>query len=124
MKETKFIRQNKDKWEKEEKILKDNNAHPDDLSSSFIEITEDLSFARTNYPYRSVRLYLNQQAQKVFLRVNRTGFSRKRMVKFWVDDLPLAMIEARRDMNLSFMIFLFGLMLGVISSVYEMKAVS
>ncbi len=119
MKETEFIRQNKDKWAKDESILHNKNADADDLSQAFSEITEDLSFARSFYSYRSVRIYLNRQAQYVYFKINRRKLSWSKIKLFWREELPKAMVDSKKDMNLSFYIFLFGVMLGVISSVYD-----
>ena len=60
MKETSFIKQNKKKWARFEKLSGKKNNDPDEVSELFTEITEDLSYARTFYPRRSVRVYLNQ----------------------------------------------------------------
>ena len=70
MRETKFIEQNKEKWSKFEKILDDNKKDPGELSEVFIDITDDLSYARTHYPNRSVTVYLNSLAQKIFQKLN------------------------------------------------------
>ena len=56
MKETHFIRQNKDKWIEFERILQDPTKDPDKIHDVFIQITDDLSHARTFYPSRSVHL--------------------------------------------------------------------
>jgi uncharacterized membrane protein SpoIIM required for sporulation len=119
MKETEFIRQNKDKWAKDESILHNKNAHPDDLGQAFSEITEDLSFARSFYSYRSVRIYLNRQAQFVYFRISKKNITWLKVKQFWTEELPKAMVDSRKDMNLSFYIFLFGVLLGVVSSVYD-----
>ena len=66
MKETDFITQNKKKWARFEKLASNKNNDPDEVSELFTEITEDLSYARTFYPRRSVRVYLNQLSQGVF----------------------------------------------------------
>ena len=67
MKETKFIEQNKEKWAKFERMSKgDKKVNPNESAELFTEITEDLSYARTFYKRRSVRVYLNQLSQSVF----------------------------------------------------------
>ncbi|HNB49578.1 MAG TPA: hypothetical protein PK332_09450, partial [Chitinophagales bacterium] len=60
MKESKFIEQNQKKWAEFEEMQ--NNKHKDNnhYSKLFIQITDDLSYARTFYSNRSVRLYLNK----------------------------------------------------------------
>jgi uncharacterized membrane protein SpoIIM required for sporulation len=119
MKESEFVRQNKDKWSKDEAILKNKKAHPDSVSDAFTDITEDLSFANTFYSYRTVRYYLNKQAQEVYFRINRSKLSFSKLKRFWTDDIPIAMIGAKKDMSLAFFIFLLGLIIGVVSSVYD-----
>jgi uncharacterized membrane protein SpoIIM required for sporulation len=66
MKETVFIEKKKHKWHEFEKLSKEGHQDPDKLSELFIKMTEDLSYARTFYPKRSVRVYLNFLAQKVY----------------------------------------------------------
>ncbi|HCA83669.1 MAG TPA: stage II sporulation protein M, partial [Flavobacteriales bacterium] len=64
MKETSFIQQNKDKWKRFEELNRSGQADPEELSRLFVEITEDLSYARTFYPKRSVRVYLNYRSEE------------------------------------------------------------
>ena len=59
MRETSFIKQNKEKWKEFESILEKKDKDPDKLNDLFIQITDDLSYSRTFYPNRSVRVYLN-----------------------------------------------------------------
>ena len=69
MKEQKFINQNKEKWLRFEQLgskKKKGKINPDELSSLFISITDDLSYARTYYKNRSVRVYLNKLAGSIF----------------------------------------------------------
>jgi len=120
MRETSFIRQNKDKWAEFEEILEQKERDPEKLNELFVQITDDLSYSRTFYPNRSVRVYLNSLAQRIFFRVYRgrhkTG---NRVVSFWLDELPRLMYEARRDFTLSFFVFLLAFGMGMLSSAME-----
>ncbi|MGB1039519.1 MAG: stage II sporulation protein M [Flavobacteriales bacterium] len=78
MKETDFIEKNKQKWHEFEKLSKGKSKDPDKLSELFIELTEDLSYAKTFYPKRSVRVYLNYLAQQIFISFNKR--KRRKMV--------------------------------------------
>ena len=69
MRETDFINQNKNKWAELEELLHEDVKDPDKLSSLFVQVTDDLSYSRTFYPNRSVRVYLNNIAQQVFYRI-------------------------------------------------------
>ena len=57
MKEARFISRNKDKWKNME-----NGQQPDaeHLAANFIELSDDLAYARTFYPGSEVERYLNQ----------------------------------------------------------------
>ena len=46
MKETKFIEQNKEKWADFEQMFRENRRDPDKLNDLFVQITDDLSYAR------------------------------------------------------------------------------
>ena len=62
MKETKFIQQNKKKWAEFEELSKTQHKDSNLYSKLFIQITDDLSYSRTFYSNRSVRVYLNNLA--------------------------------------------------------------
>jgi uncharacterized membrane protein SpoIIM required for sporulation len=117
MRETHFIKQNKDKWAKFERNLGKGDANPDELSNLFIEITDDLSYSRTFYPNRSVRVYLNNIAQKVFYSVykNRKGRLFK-FVDFWKETVPQIIYESRKAFLFALVVFLGAAFIGVFSS--------
>jgi hypothetical protein len=118
MKETTFINQNKKKWAKFERMSKQNQSDPDELSDLFIEITDDLAYARTHYSKRSVKVYLNSLAQKSFhgiYKKKRTPFSV--FIQFWITSLPLEMYRIRKALLASFIVFGLGMLIGVVSTV-------
>lgn len=117
MRETKFIEQNQEKWSEFEEMLRQNHRDPDRLNELFIQITDDLSYARTYYPNRSVRMYLNSLAQRIFHNIYRgKRFPAKRFLLFWTDELPRLMWESRQALLLSFSVFLLSCIVGVVSS--------
>ncbi len=118
MRETKFIEQNQQKWAEFEQLLRDKRRDPDKLNELFIQITDDLSYARTFYPNRSVRMYLNGLAQRVFHNIYRgKRFPAERLRRFWSDELPQIMWESRKVLLLAFGIFLLAFAVGVTSSI-------
>ena len=120
MKETAFIRQNKEKWAEYEEMLREHRHDPEKLNELFIRITDDLSYARTFYPHRSVRIYLNSLAQRVFYNIYRgKGFPMRRLKRFWTDELPQLFWEERRAFLLSCCIFFLAFAIGVVSSVID-----
>ncbi|MBK6929332.1 MAG: stage II sporulation protein M [Saprospirales bacterium] len=117
MRETKFIEQNQEKWADFEEMLRHNHRDPEKLNDLFIQITDDLSYARTFYPNRSVRMYLNNLAQRIFHHVYRgKRFPVRRFRLFWTEELPWLLWDARRALFLSFCIFAAAALIGVISS--------
>jgi len=120
MKETRFIDQNREKWKDLEDILNKKGKDPDKLSDLFVQVTDDLSFARTYYGSRVVRVYLNQLTQRVFGSIyNNPVNLRGQFGKFWKTDLPFAMYSARKEMMISFILFAVSFLLGVVSSIYD-----
>jgi len=72
MREASFVKQNKEKWIEFENALENNaKINPDDLASYYIQLTNDLSYARTYYPESKTLLYLNSLAsqahQKIYI---------------------------------------------------------
>ena len=120
MRETKFIEQNQEKWNEFEKVLEKGTENPEELNDLFIQITDDLSFSRTFYPNRSVRVYLNGLAQRVFNRIykNKKSF-RGRFVNFWFQELPQLMHESRVAFRISFFVFVLSVAIGVLSSAMD-----
>ena len=117
MRETKFIEQNREKWSRYEQMLQENRRDPEHLNELFVQIMDDLSYARTFYPNRSVRTYLNSMAQRIFHQVYRgKRFPKSRFVLFWTDEAPRAIWESRKAMLLSLGIFVLAFVLGVLSS--------
>ena len=117
MRETRFIEQNQEKWSDFEEMLRQNHRDPERLNDLFVQITDDLSYARTYYPNRSVRMYLNGLAQRIFHNLYRgKRFPARRFRLFWTDELPQVLWETRRALWLSFSIFALACLIGVVSS--------
>lgn len=120
MRETKFIDQNKEKWRDFEHHLDGQYQDAEKLNNLFIQVTDDLSYSRTFYSNRSVRVYLNSVAQRVFFTVYKTKKAPlSKMLNFWSAELPALIYESRKEFRLSFFIFLFAISIGVLSSVMD-----
>ena len=122
MRETQFIEDNKKKWKEYEKVLDKTYQNPDKLNEIFITVTDDLSYARTFYKNRSVRVYLNGLAQKIFQNVYRNKRSpSKRFANFWKEELPMLVYEARYDLRLSFLVFMGAVLIGALSTAMDIE---
>jgi uncharacterized membrane protein SpoIIM required for sporulation len=120
MKESDFINQNKIKWVEVEKNLTNKDVSPSETSKLFVQVTDDLSYARTFYKNRSVKIYLNEIAKFLFNDINKTKNNYfKLFMQFWKTDLPLVMFIARRSMLISLLVFVGCFILGVVTSIYD-----
>lgn len=121
MKEALFIRQNHKKWEICEKKLKNvNRCSPDELADIYIDITNDLSFARTHYPRSKATLYLNELSTKLHQYIHgRKRESFGAIHTFWTKRVPLTMYEARRELLYSFLIFVVSIVIGAFSTAHD-----
>jgi uncharacterized membrane protein SpoIIM required for sporulation len=122
MKESKFVDQNKAKWHDYEKDLRNKESRAARLNQLFIQVTDDLSYARTFYKNRSVKVYLNGLAQKLFndLYRNQSG-SWAAFIRFWKFDLPMLVHDCRKEFRISFIVFLLAFGIGVLSSYYDLN---
>ncbi len=120
MRETNFIDQNKKKWKDFERVLDGQYKDPEKLKDLFIQVTDDLSFSRTFYSNRSVRVYLNNLAQRVFFSIYKGKKSPlRRLLNFWTDELPQLVYESRQAFRLSFLVFIVSMLVGVFSSIMD-----
>jgi uncharacterized membrane protein SpoIIM required for sporulation len=117
MKETRFISQNKQKWQEAEALLESDDKDPEKLSSLFVQVVDDLSYSRTYYPNRSVRLYLNKIARQFFSIIYSQKKEKRNQFKlFWKDELPQIVFYCRKELTISFIVFVVSVAIGVFSS--------
>lgn len=121
MKEAAFVKQNKPRWEEFERIIKQpTQAEPDKLAELFIQVTDDLSYARTKYPESRTTQYLNALAGKVHLQIYKNKREEKnRFVTFWQYEVPKAVYESRRQMLYALIIFIVASIIGTVSTYYD-----
>jgi uncharacterized membrane protein SpoIIM required for sporulation len=120
MRETQFIKQNQEKWSEFERTLEGDAKDADRLRDLFVQITDDLSYSRTFYPNRSVRVYLNGLAQRVFLKLYRSRRTPLgKLFTFWTDELPQEIYNARQAFRLAFFLFVLCFGIGVLSGAMD-----
>lgn len=120
MKESQFIGQNKEKWLESEKLLASGEKDSNKLSNLFIQITDDLSYARTFFSHRFIKVYLNKTAMKFFSQI----YVRKKskwahFTDFWKEELPQVVIHCRKELIISLLAFMLAMAVGVLSSMNE-----
>ncbi len=117
MKESQFIEQNKEKWLEFEEENNNKKKDPAKLSRLFVQVTDDLSYARSFYKNRQVRHMLNGMAQNLFLSVYKRDKLRNHdILTFWKTTLPLAIYQVRRELLISFLLFALSFGIGMLSS--------
>lgn len=117
MRETNFIKQNKKKWEEYEDLLEKKSKDPDKLNRLFVQLTDDLSYSRTFYPNRSVRVYLNNLGQQIFYNIYKNKRNPvSRFLSFWTDELPRLVYESRASFRLAFAVFIISMIIGAFSA--------
>jgi uncharacterized membrane protein SpoIIM required for sporulation len=121
VKEITFLKQNADKWQKFESILSlKTDSNPDLVADLFIQLTDDLSYARTNYPNSKTTLYLNSLASKAHQEIYKNKKEKKgRIFSFWKYELPLLFKQAHRQLLYSFLISLVAVLIGAVSVAYD-----
>ncbi len=120
MRESFFVEQNKDKWENFEKELSKSTKSAEELRVQLIQVTDDLSYARTFYKNRSVRVYLNGLAQKIYINIykNKSNFLNS-LKSFFLHDVPLICYHSRKTIYISFFILLVTVLIGAFSSLKD-----
>ena len=121
MKEVTFIRQNIDKWHEAEATVESiAEVQPMDLADVYLDITSDLAFAQTHYPNSKITRYLNNLASALHNEVYRSRRQPwSRLLTFWSHEMPLTMWEARRELLLSFIIFVVSAAVGMLSQLLD-----
>ncbi|GHM99932.1 membrane protein [Cytophagales bacterium WSM2-2] len=121
MQEAAFVKQNKARWEEFEKLVKSGKqANPDRLAELFIQLTDDLSFARTQYPKSRVTQYLNSLASKVHRAIYKNKREEKnRFITFWKEEVPQAVFYSRKQLTYALIIFLIAGAMGALSVAHD-----
>lgn len=117
MTEATFIRRNLSKWERMElTCLEAGNCDPDEIATTYDELTADLVFAQTHYPEARITDYLNDLALALHVRLyhRRTGAWRGAWT-YVSREVPAALYACRRYLLASLIVFAVGVAVGIIS---------
>lgn len=121
MREVAFIKQNKEKWlEFEKAIFGKALKNPDELSSLYIHLVNDLAYAQTYYPKSKTILYLNNLAAKAFQKIYKTKREdTNRFVHFFKTEVPMLMYQYKRFVLYAFLIFGSFVAIGALSAAHD-----
>jgi uncharacterized membrane protein SpoIIM required for sporulation len=121
MREAAFVKQNKNKWLKYEQELHNNKTiAPGKISALYLEVTDDLSYAKTFYPDSNTATYLNGLAssahQKIYTTKKEPGNA---FWNFYSRDFPAMFYHHQKQLLVSFLIFAVFIAVGVFSASSE-----
>ncbi|MBS1571741.1 MAG: stage II sporulation protein M [Bacteroidetes bacterium] len=121
MREIAFIKQNKEKWLTiEQVILGKVKKNPDDLSSLYINLINDLSFSQSYYPKSKTTIYLNHLSTSIFQIIYKTKrIEKNRLLHFFDTEVPLLVYQYRRFLVYTFAFFLVFCFVGFISTYFD-----
>ncbi|WP_298263155.1 stage II sporulation protein M [uncultured Lutibacter sp.] len=118
MREASFVKKNKNKWLLFESVLeKTTEISPNKLSDLYIEITDDLSYAKTFYPKSKTAVYLNVLASKAHQKIYKTKKeSKNRLITFFKTEFPLEFAQYHKQLGVAFITFLLFAIIGAYSA--------
>jgi uncharacterized membrane protein SpoIIM required for sporulation len=112
-----FIKKNKDRWER---VQREGAEGADELATDFVQLVDDLAYAKTFYPTSRVTQYINSLASRIYLNIykNRKEES-NRLFNFWRYEVPLTIRKHRTLVLIAFIIFLVFFSIGFFSSIHD-----
>jgi uncharacterized membrane protein SpoIIM required for sporulation len=121
VKEITFLKQNADKWEQFEALISTKGgSNPDLMADLFIQLTDDLSYSKTNYPKSKTTQYLNAVAARVHQEIYKNKKEKSgRIITFWKYELPFIFKNSHPQLFYSFLIFAVALLIGIVSAAYD-----
>ncbi len=118
MREASFVKKNKERWQLFENVLaKTAILSPNKLSDLYIEITNDLSYAKTFYPNSNTAVYLNAIASSAHQKIYKTQKEGKnRLISFFKTEFPLEFYKHQKQLLITFLVFAFFTIVGMYSA--------
>lgn len=98
-----FIKKNRSRWER---LQQETVAGADETARDFVQLVDDLSYAKTFYPGSRLTRYINALATTIYLGIYQNRKEEKSLLLyFWKYQVPLTVYKHRRVMLFSFFIF-------------------
>ncbi|MES2425779.1 MAG: stage II sporulation protein M [Bacteroidota bacterium] len=117
MREPLFVKQNSAKWKEFENIVTND---PDVLADRFIQITDDLAYAKTFYPKSKTTAYLNGLAAKLHQSIYKNKTEKgNRFLFYWKYELPILFKTYQKQLLYAFMFFAVFCLMGALSAKYD-----
>lgn len=115
MREAMFIKKNAEKWNKYQHSPTDN---PDETAERFVDLIDDLSYAKTFYPKSKVTRWVNGIAAGIYQSIYQNKKEKYgRIFQFWKFELPLLFKRYHRIFLFTTIVFCAFVAIGVFSSI-------
>jgi uncharacterized membrane protein SpoIIM required for sporulation len=119
MREAQFLKQNAEKWKQYETEVHHFD-NPDTFADRFVELTDDLAYARTFYPKSNTSRYLNGITTLFHQKIYRNKKEKSgRIWSFWQFELPYLFKQYHRQLLYAFLFFIVFCFLGALSAKYD-----
>ena len=117
MREGLFIKKNKNRWER---VQSESTQDADEIAKDFVQLVDDLGYAKTYYPGSRVTQYINSLASRIYLNIysNRKEES-SRLLNFWKYDVPLTVKKHHTLILVALIIFFVFFFVGFFSASNE-----
>jgi len=116
MREGQFIKRNISRWKNYQKPTED----PDELAKRFMHLVDDLSYAKTFYPFSNTVRYINGMAANIFLSIYKNKKEKQgRITSFFAWELPLIIHKHHRTLLFTFLFFILFVLVGVFSAMHD-----
>lgn len=117
MREAMFIKKNAEKWNEYQHAPTDN---PDVTAERFVDLIDDLSYAKTFYPKSKVTRWINGIAAGIYQSIYRNKKEKySRIFIFWKYELPLLFKRYHSIFLFTTVLFVLFVAIGVFSSMYN-----
>jgi uncharacterized membrane protein SpoIIM required for sporulation len=114
MREAMFIKKNAEKWNTYQHSPTDN---PDETAERFVDLIDDLSYAKTFYPKSKVTRWINGIAAGIYQSIYKNKKEKySRIFIFWKYELPLLFKRYHRIFLFTTVLFVLFVAIGVFSS--------
>ena len=125
MRETTFIQRNQERWKHLEDVLEGaQQRDPTDLADAYVQLSDDLAFARSQFPRSAVASYLNQMTSRMHETLMRTRRERlSRFKRFWAYDVPMAMYGMRTSILVIGALFILTVGIGFFAGLQSLELV-
>jgi uncharacterized membrane protein SpoIIM required for sporulation len=119
MREAQFLKQNAARWKQYESEMQQ-TADPDVFAARFIELSDDLAYAKTFYPASNTFKYLNALTTSYHQKIYRNKKEKSsRILSFWQYELPYLFNSYQKQLLYAFLFFLAFSLIGALSAKYD-----